>query len=143
MKTTQFILMMMITLIFASVASASSLTVFDSQAGIYNDLHARLAVNQATNRAYMQVFLVDEAFNNACRGDQGARLGISNDNCAIKTKDVIVPGLSYDKTQKIFTYNGNKVNNNDLITDAYYKDVDNGIRVNAVKHLRVTLQYQG
>ena len=141
MKTIQLILIFMITVVFASVASANGPTIFDSQAGIYDTLHARLAVNQPTSQAYVKVYLVDEAFDNACWGNQGVMRGISNDNCRIKTKDVIVPGLSYSQTSGSFTYNGANVNNDDLHTDVYYQDVDNGIRVNAVKHVRVRLQH--
>jgi hypothetical protein len=131
----------MMTLIFSSMtAAANSLTVFDSQAGFYDALHARLAVDTHTNQAYVKVFLVDESFYNACRGNQGVMRGISNSECRIKTQTVIVPGLAYDTADKTFTYEGNQVGNSDLRMDVYHKDVDNGIRINTKKYMRVTLQ---
>ncbi len=140
MKTIQFTFITLLTIILSSAAAANSLTVIDSQAGLHDTLHARLAVEPSTNRAYVKVFLVNESFHDACWGNQGVMRGISNRDCRIETQEVIVPGLSYNDTDKMFTYKGNRVGDNDLHTDVYYKDVDNGIRINTEKYLKVTLR---
>lgn len=140
MKIIQLTIIALLAMIFSSAAAADSLTVIDSQAGIRDALHARLAVDPPTNRAYVKVFLVDESFHDACLGNQGVMRGISNSVCQMETQEVIVPGLAYNDADKTFTYKGTHVDNKDLHTDVYYKDVDNGIRINKEKYLRVTLQ---
>jgi hypothetical protein len=139
MKTIQFAIALMI-MLTASAAIADTITAWDSPASIYDTLHARLAVDQPTGRAYMQVFLVDEAYHNACLWDQAVMRGMYNSNCTVKTENVLVPDLAYDQTQKKFTYKGTQVGQEDLITNVYYQRVDTGIRKNSVKYLQVKLR---
>jgi hypothetical protein len=59
MRTIPFIVI--ISLLFASAAIADTVTVLDQPAGIYDALHAKLAVDQNTGRAYVKVILMDES----------------------------------------------------------------------------------
>jgi len=120
MKIIQLTIIALLTIIFSSAAAADSLTVIDSQAGIRDALYARLAVDSPSNRAYVKVFLVDESFYDACLGNQGVMRGISNSTCQMVTQEVIVPGLAYNDADKMFTYKGNHVDDNDLHTNVYY-----------------------
>ncbi len=139
MKIIQFLIIVMI-MITASATRADSITILDTPAGVYDRVYARLAVAQSTGRAYVQVFLVEEAYYSACWGDQAVMRGIGNDECLINTRNVIVPGLAYNQAQNGFTYNGNPINEKNLLTDLYYQQVDTGIRMNSVRYVQVKLQ---
>jgi hypothetical protein len=126
--------------ITVSGAMAGSITVFDEPTGIYDTVYADLAVAGTTGRAFVQVYMVDAAYYNACWGDQAVMRGIGNDDCLINTINVAVPGLEYHQNQNSFTYNGTPVNENDLVTNLYEQRVDTGIRINSVRYAQVTLQ---
>lgn len=141
MKTIQLVVII-VSMIFASAAIADTVTVLDTPAGIYDTLHAKLAVDQNTNRAFVKVFFMDESSYSQCWGNQAARQGISADNCRVKTNRVQVPGLAYDAANQTVTYNGAAITQNALETDVHYSDVDDGASINSVKYVRVRLQEQ-
>lgn len=138
MRTIQFIVI--ITMLFTSAAIADTVTVLDMPAGIYDALHAKLAVDQNTGRAYVKVILMDESSYSECWGNQAAMQGIGADNCRVSIQRVAVPGLAYDTNQKAITSEGGTVDSNALISDVHYADIDDGVSINSVKHVRVRLQ---
>lgn len=140
MKIIQYFVI--ISMLFASAAIADTVIVLDTPAGIYDTLHARLAVDQNTDRAFIKVFLMDESSYSECWGNQSARQGISADNCRVKTRRVQVPGLSYDKANQTVTYNGAVIDQDALETYVHYSNVDDGTSINSIKHVRVGLQVQ-
>lgn len=62
-------LLVIISILFASAAIADTVTVLDIPAGIYDTLHAKLAVDQNTSRAFVKVFLMDESSYSECWGE--------------------------------------------------------------------------
>jgi hypothetical protein len=138
MKTIPFIAI--ISLLFASAAVADTITVLDQPAGIYEALHAKLAVDHNTGRAYVKVILMDEASYSECWGNQAAMQGIGSDNCRISIQRVAVPGLAYDANKKVITFEDGIVDNNALISDMHYAHIDDGVSINSVKYFRVQLQ---
>lgn len=126
--------------LFASAALADTVTVFDSPAGIYDALYAKLAVDQQSGRAYIKLFLMDERSHGQCWGNQAAMQGISTDNCRVHTQRISVPGLAYNDASQSVTYKGESVHQDSLKTDMHYAQVDDGTRVNSVKYARVRLQ---
>lgn len=138
MKIVQYIVI--ISMLFASAAVADTVTVFNAPAGIYDNLHAKFAVDPKSGRAYVKVFLMDESSYRQCWGNQAAMQGITTDNCRVSTRKVALPGLAYDENLKANAFRGGKVDQNALVSDVYYKDIDDGTRINSVKHVRVRLQ---
>lgn len=140
--TMKFVPMIMIifSMLFVSSAIADTMTVYNEPAGIYDAMHAKLAVEQQTGRAYIRVFLMDEGSYGQCYGNQAAMQGISSDNCRVKTLRVTVPGLLYNAAQKEFTLNGDVVRKDELKTDLHYTQIDDGTKFNSVKYARVTLE---
>jgi hypothetical protein len=138
MKIVQYIVMF--SMLFASAASADSVTVFEAPAGIYDAVHAKFAVNRHTGKAYVKVFLMDESSYRECWGNQSALQGISSDKCRVFTKSVPIPGLAYDQNLKAHLFKDGKVEPDDLVSDVYHKNIDDGVSTNSVKHLRVRLQ---
>jgi hypothetical protein len=138
MKIVQYIVILSV--LFASAASADSVTVFETPAGIYDAVHAKFAVNRHTGKAYVKVFLMDENSYRECWGNQSALQGISSDKCRVITKSVPIPGLVYDPNLKAHLFLEGKVEQDALVSDVYYKNIDDGVSTNSVKHLRVRLQ---
>ena len=138
MKTIQYIIILSI--LFVSAASADSVTVFETPAGIYDAVHAKFSVNRDTGKAYVKVFLLDESSYSECWGNQSALQGISSDKCRVFTKSVVIPGLAYDPNLKANVFSGGKVEQDALVSDVYYKNIDDGVSTNSVKHVRVRLQ---
>lgn len=138
MKIIQYIVIL--SMLFVSAASADSITVFETPAGIYDAVHAKFAVNRHTGKAYVKVFLMDESAYRECWGNQSALQGISSDTCRVFTKSVAIPGLSYDSNLQANLFSGDKVEQDALVSDVYYKNIDDGVRTNSVKHVRVRLQ---
>jgi hypothetical protein len=138
MKTIQFIVI--ISMLFSSAAMADTVTVLDTPAGIYDAVHAKLAVDQNTSRAYVKAILMDESAYHECWGNQAAMQGIGSDSCRVSIQRIAVPGLAYDANRKAVTFEGGEVNDASLISDVYYRDIDDGVSINSVKHVRVKLQ---
>ncbi len=137
MKTVLYIAI--ISMLFTSTAFADAITVLEMPAGIYDAAHAKFAVDQNSGKAYVKVFLMDENSYGECWGNQAAMQGISSDECRVHTKRVAVPGLAYDPSLKANTFSGGTVTQNALVSDVFYKDVDDGISTNSVKHVRVSI----
>ncbi|MGD8835603.1 MAG: hypothetical protein PVI54_12490 [Desulfobacteraceae bacterium] len=140
MKLIQFLVV--ISVLFVSTAIADTVTVMDTPAGIYDTLHAKFAVDQKSDRAFVRVFLMDESSYRECWENLSAKQGISTDDCRVKTHRVQVPGLAYDDANQTVTYNGAAITQDALETDVHYANVDDGTRINSVKHVRVRLQIQ-
>ncbi len=138
MKMIQF--MVIISMLFASAAFADTVTVLDMPAGIYDAVHAKFAVDQQTGNAYVKVFLMDESSYGECWGNQAAMQGISSDKCRVRTKRVALSGLTYNTNLKANAFLGGKVEQDALVSDVYYKKVDDGVGINSVKHVRVRLE---
>ena len=138
MKAIPFVVI--ISMLFASAAFADTVTVLDMPAGIYDAVHAKFAVDQQTGKAYVKVFLMDERSFDECWGNQAAMQGITSDKCRVSTKRVALPGLAYDTNLKANAFMGGKVEHDALVSDVYYKNIDDGVSNNAVKHVRVRLE---
>jgi hypothetical protein len=138
MKIIQFILIISIT--FTSAAVADTVTVVDTPAGIYDAVHARFDIDKPTGKAFVRVFLMDESDYRACWGNQSAKQGISSDACRVITKRFALPGLAYNTNLKANTFLDGKVGQKDLVSEVYYKTVDDGVGLNRVKYIRVTLK---
>jgi hypothetical protein len=138
MKIIQYIVML--SMLFVSAASADKVTVFETPAGVYDAVHAEFSVNQHTGKAFIKVFLLDESAYSECRGNQSALQGISSDECRVFTKSVAVSGLAYDPNLKANVFSGGKVEPDALVSDVYYKNIEDGVSINSVKHVRVRLQ---
>jgi hypothetical protein len=138
MRTIPFIVI--ISLLFASAAIADTITVLDQPAGIYDALHAKLAVDQNTGRAYVKVILMDESSYSECWGNQSAMQGIGSDNCRVSIQRVAVPGPAYDANKETIIFEEGIVDDNALVSDMHYADLDDGVSINTVKHVRVQLQ---
>lgn len=129
-----------ISLLFASAAVADTITVLDKPAGIYDALHAKLTVDQDSGRAYVKVILMDETSYGECWGNQAAMQGISSDRCRVSIQRVALPRLAYDADKKAVTFEDTIVDSSALISDVHYTDIDDGVRTNKAKHVRVQLQ---
>lgn len=138
MKIIPFVVI--ISMLFASAAYADTVTVLDMPAGIYDAVHAKFAVDQQTGKAYVKVFLMDESSYGECWGNQAAMQGISSDKCLVRTKRIALSGLTYNTNLKANAFMGGKVEQDALISDVYYKKVDDGVSINSVKHVRVRLE---
>lgn len=138
MKIIQF--MAIISMVCASVAFADTVTVLDMPAGTYDAVHAKFAVDRQTGNAYVKVFLMDESTYGECWGNQAAMQGISSDKCRVRTKRVALSGLTYNPDLKANAFHGGKVEQDALMSDVYYKKVDDGVGINTVKHVRVRLE---
>jgi hypothetical protein len=139
-KMKAFYLFVIISMLLTSTALADTVTVLDMPAGIYDAVHAKFAVNRHNGKAYVKVFLMDESSYSECWGNQSALQGISSDKCRVFTKRVAVPGLAYDPSLKANLFSGGKVEQDALVSDVYYKNIDDGVSTNSVKHVRVRLQ---
>ncbi len=129
-----------ISMLFASAAFADTVTVLDMPAGIYDAVHAKFAVDRQTGNAYVRVFLMDESAYGECWGNQAAMQGISSDKCRVRIKRVALSGLAYDENLKANAFLGGKVDQDALVSDVYYENVDDGVSINSVKHVRVRLE---
>lgn len=138
MKIIQF--MVIVSMLFTSAAFADTVTVLDMPAGIYDAVHAKFAVDQQTGNAYVKVFLMDENSYGECWGNQAAMQGISSDKCRVQTKRVALSGLTYDTNLKTNAFMGGKVEQDTLVSDVYYKKVDDGVGINSVKYVRVRFE---
>jgi hypothetical protein len=138
MKIIQFIVI--ISILSMAAASADSVTVYDTPAGIYDAVHAKFAVNQHTGKAHLKVLLMDESAYRECWGNQSALQGISSDQCRVIVKRVAIQGLTYDPNLNANLFFGDKVGQDALISDVYYKNIDDGVRINSVKHVRVRIE---
>lgn len=138
MRIIQFVVI--ISMLFASAAVADTVAVFDSPAGLYDNLHAEFAVDRNTGRAYIKVFLMEESSYNQCWANQAAMQGISSDDCRVHTQRIKVPSLAYSDANHNFTFKGKTVSQDSLRTDVYYANIDDGISINSVKYVRVQLQ---
>jgi hypothetical protein len=132
-------MILVLSVAFAATATADTITVLDAPAGIYDTLHAKLAVDRQTGRAYVRVFLVDESAFNACWGNQATLQGISTESCYVHIQKVVLPGLAHNAADDTFTFNGGVVSQQAVTTDLHHVDVDDGVSVNSIKHLRVIL----
>jgi hypothetical protein len=135
-----FKLALIISMVFTSATFADTVTVLETPAGIYDAVHAKFAIDKHTGKAYVRVFLMDENAYGDCWANQAAMLGISSDTCRVITKRVALPGLAYNKNLKANAFFGGKVEQDALISDVYYKEVDDGLSINMVKHVRVRLE---
>lgn len=133
-------LALIISILFTSAAFADTVTVLETPAGIYDEVHAKFAVDKNTGKAYVKVFLMDENAYSDCWGNQAAMQGISSNTCRVVTKRVALPGLAYNTNMKANAFFGGKVDQDALISDVYYKDVDDGVSVDTVKHIRIRLE---
>jgi hypothetical protein len=138
MKIIQIVLI--ISMLFSSAAFADIVTVVDTPAGIYDAVHAKFDVDKHTGDAFVRVFMMDESSHRDCWGNQAAMQGISSDACRVITKRFALPGLAYDANLKTNALFGGEVSQDDLVSEVYYKDVDDGVGLNTVKHIRVTLE---
>lgn len=138
MKFIQFIII--ISMLFTTAAIADTVPVLETPAGIYDALHAKLAVDHDTGRAYVKVILMDESAYKECWGNQAAMQGIGADNCRVSIQRLAVPGLSYNADQNAITFQGSKVDNDAVIFGIHYKDIDDGVSINAIKHVSVQLE---
>jgi hypothetical protein len=66
--------------------------------------------------------------------------GIGSDKCRVSIQRVAVPGLAYDAGKKTITFEDGIVDDNALISDMHYAQIDDGVSINTVKHARVQLQ---
>ena len=133
-------ILVIISMLFTSAAFADTVTVLDMPAGIYDAVHAKFAVDQRTGKTYIKVFLMDESSYSECWGNQKAMQGISSDKCRVFTKRVAPEGLAYNEDLKANEFLGGKVEQEALVSDVYYKNVDDGVSTNSVKHVRVRLE---
>ena len=131
-----FVIMSML---FNPAAFADTVTVLDMPAGIYDAVHAKFAVDQHTGKAYVKVFLMDESAYGECWGNQAAMQGISSDECRVFTKRVALQDLDDNEDLKANAFLGGKVAQEVLVSDVHYKNVDDGVSINSVKHVRVRL----
>lgn len=138
MKIIQF--MVIISMLFTSAALADTVTVLDIPAGFYDAVYAKFDVDQQTGKAYVKVFLMDESSYGECWANQAAMQGITSDKCRVYTKRVALSGLTYNTTLKANAFFGGKVEQDALVSDVYYKKVDDGLSINSVKHVRVRLE---
>ena len=138
MKLLKFVLI--ISMIFTSAAFADTVTVLETPAGIYDAVHAKFAIDENTGKAYIKVFLMDENAYSDCWGNQAAMQGISSDTCRVVTKRVAFAGLANNDDLKANAFFSGKVEQDALVSDVYYKDVDDGVSINTVKHVRVRIE---
>jgi hypothetical protein len=140
MKLYALILTLSLTLV--GTAFAETITVYNEPAGTHDTLHAKLALDRTTGRAYVRVFLVDESAYHECWGSQSVQQGMSTENCTVHVHKVALSGLAHDEAADAFTLEGAPVTQSALTADVHYVDIDDGVSINSVKHLRVRLEVQ-
>jgi hypothetical protein len=133
-------LALIISMLFSSAAFADTVTVFETPAGIYDAVHAKFAIEQNTGKAYVKIFLMDENTYRDCWGNQAAMQGISSDNCRVVIKRVALTEIADKNKMNANAIFSGKKEQNALISDMFYKDVDDGVRINTVKYVRVRLE---
>lgn len=135
-----FQIIIIISMVIASAAFADTITGVDKPAGIYDAVQAKFDIDKHTGKAFVRVFLMDENSYRDCWGNRAAMQGISSDACRVVTQRVALPGLAYNTYLKANSFLGSKVAQDDLVSEVYYKDVNDGVGMRTIKHIRVTIE---